>query len=158
MTINMSELVRGGTMCLSQAGIKLYASDKNDIEIAAPNGAGIDFAINGVLYHKADADGIEVSAAIQAELTSCLYVFCIDAAGAITTVKGTEVTTADVTSGKSVLTWPVPTVDTCGFAAVRIDAATAGVTFTLGTDDFDKANITATFYNLFAVPDTPITS
>ncbi|MCK4789178.1 MAG: hypothetical protein KAV87_35880 [Desulfobacteraceae bacterium] len=156
MTINMSELVRGGTICLSQSAVAMD-TDENDILMAAPNGAGTDFAINGILYHKADGTGIEVSAAIQAALTSCLYLFCLSTAGAVTVVKGTEVTTADITSGKSVLTWPVPTADTCCFGAVRIDTA-AAVTFTMGTDDFSKASVTDTFYSLMAVPDTPLTS
>lgn len=156
MTVNMSELVKGGTFCLSRSAVAID-SDANDILMAAPNGAGTDFAINGILYHKADGTGIEVEAAVQAALTTCLYVFCLSTAGAVTTVKGTEVLTADLSANKKVLTWPTPTVDTCCFGAVKI-ATAADVTFTMGTDDFDTTGVTDTFYSLFAVPDTPMTS
>ena len=50
--LNLSELIKGGTLCLSKAG--LVKGSTSTISIAAPNGAGVDFAIGGLLYHKAD--------------------------------------------------------------------------------------------------------
>ncbi len=144
MTINMSELVRGGTFCLSKAGLAVD-TDENDLKIAAPNGAGVDYVINGILYHKADTTGIDTNtASIQAASTSCLYLVCLDSSGTLSIVKGDEVATADITSGKEVLTWPTPTEDTCCIGAIRIDTAT-DVTFTMGTDDYDKTGVTDTW-------------
>ena len=153
-----SEFVRGGTLCLSMAGIKIGNGDTKDLDIAAPNGAGVDFAINGYLYHKADAADIAITAAAaQAALTSCLYLVTLTTAGTLATVKGTERLTADITSGKYVLEWPAPAEDTCPIAAVRVDTDD-GYTFTAGTTDFDAAGITDTYYDLFAVPDAVITA
>lgn len=155
--LNLSELVRGGTVCLSKAGIKIGNSDAKDLDIAAPNGAGVDYAINGIAYHKADAADIAITAATaQAELTSCLYLVCLNSSGTLSTVKGTEVTTADIGVTK-VLDWPSPAANTCPIAAVRVDTA-EGYTFTAGTTNFSATGITDTYYDLFAVPDQPLRS
>ena len=98
MTLNLNdEAVRGGTLCLSKAGLA-EGTNANTIKTAAPNGAGVDYVINGVLYHLTDADNIAMTAlAQQAELTTCIYLVCVNAAGDVSIVKGTEVTTADIT-------------------------------------------------------------
>lgn len=155
---NLSELARGGTVCLSKAGIAIGSGDAKDLDIAAPNGAGVDFAINGLIYHKADAADIAITAATaQAVSTSCIYLVCLNSSLALSTVKGTEVLTADITSGKKVLDWPLPGEDVCPIAAVRIDTSSS-VTFTAGTTDFSAAGVTDTYYDLFLVPDAPLTS
>jgi len=152
------EMIRGGTLCLSKAGLKIGNSDTKDVDIAAPNGAGVDFCINGINYHKADAADIAITAGdVVAALYSVILLVCLDSSGTLSTVRGDEVLTADITSGKEPLTWPQPVDDTCPIGAVRVDVAT-GYTFTPGTTDFDAAGITDTYYDLFAVPDTPITS
>lgn len=156
--MNVSELVRGGTFCLSKAGLAIGSGTASALDQAAPNGAGVDFVINGILYHLADAADIAITAATaQAVSTSCIYLVCLSTAGALTTVKGTEVLTADITSEEKVLTWPVPTANTCCIGAVRVDCD-ATHTFTAATTDFSAAGITDTYYDLFAVPDTPLTS
>jgi hypothetical protein len=150
--LNLSELVRGGTLCLSKAG--LHKGTTNTIDIAAPNGAGVDFCIGGKLYHKPEVDTITVTAcASQADLTSCLYLVQLDTAGtpAVTVLKGVEVLTANV--GLTPLEWPVPTAGKCPIGGFRID--TGGAVFVAGTTTFDTAN-TATFYDFMAVPDAPI--
>jgi len=157
MTINMSELVRGGTVCLNTAALAVGSSGAT-IDIAGTDPAGVNFCINGIMYWKANAASEDPSDnSVQAELTSCLYLVCLDYEGTLTTVKGTEVVTADITSEEKVLTWPIPTEDTCCIGAVRVDTDD-GYTFTMGTTELSAAGITDTYYNLFAVPDTPLTS
>ena len=149
--LDRSELVRGGTLCLSKAG--LHAGSTTSIDILAPNGAGVDYAIAGVLYHEADSNtNAPTACALQAALTSCLYLVQLDTAHAITVIKGTEVLTADV--GLVPLVWPAPTAGKCPIGGFRIDTAD-GYTFTSGTTTFNSNN-TATFYDFMAVPDAPI--
>lgn len=158
------EIPRGGTICLSKAGLAIGNSDKNDVDIAAPNGAGVDYAINGYLYHKADAADIAVSVTdedgtavtTQADLTTCIYIAQLDSSGTLTFIKGTEVLTAQLTAGNKRLVWPSQTADTCVIGAIKI--ATSGTTFTFGTDDFDTAGITDTYYDLMTLPPNPRTS
>jgi len=153
---NLSELARGGTICLSHAG--LNSSDEK-IDVAAPNGAGIDYCINGVFYHEADADdNANVTAdTAQAALTTCIYLVTLSTTHVLATVKGTEVTTADIASGKSVLNWPQPAVNTCPIGAAKVVVAT-GYTFTPGTTEFDATGITTTWVNFMCIPDKPVTS
>jgi len=158
MTINMNELPRGGTVCLSQGGLAEGTNDST-IKILALNGAGIDFAIKGILYHKASTDNIDPTAcAVQADDTTCLYLVTLTTAGVVDTIKGTEVTSASLTAGTNVLRWPTPAVDTCAFGAFKI--ATDGATFTVGTDDLtdDISGGSVVYYDLFGVPVAPLTS
>jgi len=151
---NISEQVRGGTVCLSKAGL-VVAGTTSKARTNAPNGAGVDFAINGKIYHLPDADNnIVFTAATQAALTTCLYLVCIDYANTITVIKGTEVVTADLTAGKIALTWPMPTVGLCPIGAIKVVATAV---FIAGTTALGTGNA-VTYYDLFAVPDTPITS
>ena len=155
---NLSELPRGGTMCLSKTGL---ISTDAAMDIVSPNGAGIDFAIGGVLYHAADQTDTAITACDeQAVLTTCIYLVCMAAAvspGTMSVVKGTEVLTADIASDKCVLTWPQPLVNTCPIGAFKVVLAGAA-TFTSGTTQVDDANVTTTFCDLFVVPDKPVTS
>lgn len=152
------EQLRGGTLCLSKAGLA-EGTDDATIKIAADNGAGVDYCINGILYHKADTDNIDpTSCTEQADATTCLYLVTLNSSGTVDTIKGTEVTTADLTAGNEVLRWPVPAVNTCPIGAIKI--ATSGAAFQVGVDDItdDISSGTVTFYNLFAVPAAPLTS
>jgi hypothetical protein len=157
MTDNLSgEMVRGGTVCMVKAGLGI-GSTPAQLSIAAPNGAGVDYCINGYAYHLADDASVAMSAmAVQADLTSCLYLVLLDSSGTLTTVKGEEELTADVTSNKNVLAWPQPTEDTCPIGAFRVD--NDGGTFTGGTTSLAAGTVTDTYYDFFAIPDSPITS
>ena len=159
MTINLNEIPRGGTICLSKAGLAIGGTDKATLAIAAPNGAGVDFAINGVLYHKADAaDALALTAAVvQPVLTKCIYLVCLSIAGALTTVKGTAVLTADLTAGTKVLDFPAPTVDTCCIGYIKVALANAA-TFTAATTNLNATDVTATYVDLLTVPVSPLTS
>ncbi len=133
---------------LGKAGLAV-ATTTTQVQIAAPNGASLDFAIDGVAYHKADTDNIAVTAhAQQAVSTSCLYLVQLDSAGALSTKKGVERLTADLGDNLS-LQWPAPDADRCPIGGYKI-ATNASTTFTNGTTAFDAAGITDTFYD-FAV-------
>ncbi len=154
---NLSELVRGGTFCLSKAGMAEGTNDST-VKINAPNGAGVDFCINGIMYHKADTDNIAPTAcAVQALGTSCLYIFTLDDDGLLDTVKGVEVLAADLAAGK-VLHWPQPAALTAAIGGMKI--RTGATAFTVGVDDLtdDIGTGAVTYYDFFAVPDAPQTS
>ena len=155
---NLNEIVKGGTFCLSKAGLKIGNGDAKDVDIAAPNGAGVDFCINGVLYHKADAADIPLTVhAAQAALTTCIYLVCLNASGTLSSVKGTEVLTAELTAGNKVLQFPAPVADTCPIGYVKV-ATAAATTFTTGTTELSAAGITDTYVDLFAIPVSPLTT
>jgi len=150
--LNLTEQVRGGTFCLSKAGLA-EGTNANTIQIAAPNGAGIDFAIAGKLYHKADTDNIAMTAlTIQPALYTCLYLVQINVDGTVSMVKGTQILTADV--GREPLNYPELTAANCPVGVIRI-ATASGYTFTSGTTDLSATGITATYEDVFAVPDAP---
>jgi hypothetical protein len=141
---------RGGTLCLSKAGLA-EGTNAATIKTAAPNGAGIDYMIGGKLYHKADTDNIAMTAcAAQADLTSCLYLVSIDASGNVKLTKGSEVVTASIGGGKSSLAWPKCPANECPIGGVRIDLS--GGTFTSGTTDLSGAGVTDTWYDFGLVP------
>lgn len=149
---------RGATACFASAGLA-EGTNAATIKIAAPNGAGIDFAVNGLGYHKADTDNISVTAHTQqAVSTKCLYLVSINSSGTVSTTKGDEVLTADLTAGTKVLHWPKPVVDKCPIGAYKIETD-ASTTFTNATTDIGAAGITSTFYNFVGgMPDDPLAS
>lgn len=146
----------GFTGCLAKAGLK-EGSNSATIEIAAPNGAGIDFAINGKGYHKADTDNISVTAhAQQADDTTCLYLVQIDSDGTVSTKKGKEVATDDLAHAGS-LQWPTPDEDKCPIGGYKVTCD--GSAFTNGTTDHSAANITVNYIDfLVGLPERPETA
>ncbi len=158
MTLNISELVRGGTLCLSKAGLAEGTND-HTVKTAAPNGAGVDFAIDGILYHLTDADNIDPTECDEQALgTTCLYLITLNSSETLDTVKGTEVDNDDLSAGNVVLQWPTPAASTCPIGAIKI--ATGTTAFQVGVDDLtdDIGTGTVTYYDLLAVPPGPQTS
>jgi hypothetical protein len=152
-----SERLKGITACFSKAGLA-EGTSANTIKTAAPNGAGIDFAINGLAYHKADTDNIAMTAlAAQAALTTCLYAVWINSSGTVSLTKGTEVTTASLTSGTNVLKPPADEADKCLLGYMKIALANAA-TFTSGSTDLSATDVTATFYDAIGGIVRPMTS
>lgn len=149
---------RGATACFAKAGLA-EGTNANTIKINAPNGAGIDFAINGIAYHKADTDNIAVTAhSVQAVSTKCLYLVQIDSSGTVSTKKGTEVLTADLTAGTTVLQWPTPDANKCPIGAYKIETD-GSTTFTNNTTDLGAAGITDTYYDFAGgMPNAPLTA
>jgi len=148
----------GMSACFASAGLAEGAA-ANTIKIAAPNGAGVDFCIDGIAYHKADTDNIAVTAhAQQAVATKCLYLVQIDSNGDVTTKKGTEVLTADLTAGTKVLQWPDVDDDNAAIGGYKVET-NASTTFTNGTTDLGAGGITDTYYNFMGSgPLAPLTS
>lgn len=154
---NLDSSMRGGTACFSKAGLGI-GSTATQVKIAAPNGAGVDYAIDGVMYHKADAATVAITAADeQAAGTVCLYLVCLDADGTLSTVKGTEVDSDDLTAGSEVIDWPTPTASTCPIGAVKV-TTNSSTTFTAGTTALSATGVTDVYIDLFAVPTAPLTS
>ena len=157
MSLNLNDNNRGGTFCLSNAGLAI-GSTASQIAIAAPNGAGVDYCIKGISYYKADAATAAITAAgTQAVLTTCLYVICLNAAGTVSSVKGREVLNADLAAGTDVLEWPEVDEDVCPIGVVKVKCESTA-TFTAGTTLFSAANVTDTYYNLFTIPSEPLTA
>ena len=151
--------LKGGTGCLNKAGLGI-GSTPAELSIAAPNGAGVDYMIDGYAYHLADDGTVVMTAmAVQAVSTSCLYLVMLDSSGTLSTVKGTERLTVDITSGKYPLEWPqVNAVTKAAIGAFRVDTD-GSTTFTGATTDLDDGGVTDTYYDFgIGVPDNPITS
>jgi hypothetical protein len=109
--------------------------------------AATDYAINEQLYSKAITDNIALTAcAVQAIGTTAMYSLFMNAAGTVTTVKGTE----QKTGTKQPLSWGVQPADTVMFGAIKVVNATN--TFTAGTTDLSASGVTATYYNVMAQP------
>lgn len=147
----------GSTACLSKAGLA-EGTNSATIKILAPNGAGVDFTIHGVCYHKADTDNIAVTAhASQADLTTCLYLVQLDSAGTLSTKKGKEVLTASLAHLDS-LQWPLPDTDKCPIGGYKVKNA-SGAVFTNGTTDFSASNVTVNYKDFaLGMPDAPETA
>ena len=160
MAGNTLEIPRGATMCLTKAGLAIGDGAKTGPAIVSPVGAGIDFVINGIAYHKADAATVlPLSAAtVQPVLTTCLYLICVNASLAVTSVQGTPVLSADLAAGNATLDIPEPTAGTCPIGAVKV-ACTVAATFTPGTTALDASDIVETYYDFAGgLPSRPFTS
>lgn len=145
-----NDRLKGVTAAFSKAGLA-EGTNAACIKTNAPNGAGTDFAINGIGYHKADTDNIAMTAlAVQADLTTCLYGIWIDSAGAVSITKGTAVLTADLTNDSAFPPLPVDVADKCQLGVMRI--VMSGGTFTCGTTDLSGAGVTATFFDALGGP------
>ena len=146
-----SEAVRGGTLCLSKAGVA-EGGTAQKIKTAAPNGAGTDFAINGILYHLVDVDDFwTMSGDAMAIASECLWLLCINAAGTMSVVQGDTVTTANIDSGYTPLRWPGVGPTVCPLGGVKV--VTVASIFTPGTTALTG---TATYYDFLAIPEQDI--
>lgn len=153
------EVARGFTGMLNAAGLGI-GSTPAELSIAAPNGAGIDYAIDGLAYHLADdasTASIPAALAVQAADTTCLYLVSVDSSGTLSVTKGTEVLNTALAAGTAVLPWPEPVDNKCPIGCVKVK--TVAVTFTAATTDFDASGITDTYYNFGGgMPQAPLTS
>jgi hypothetical protein len=151
---NFNNGIRGGTVCLGNAGLVMDTDGEEDVETTA----NFPYAINGLVYTCTSDDGdVKFDGNTVTAGYTALFLVCIDADGDITVVKGTEVDNDDITAGTKVLHWPVPTANTCPIGAVKIKNASSAV-FTGGTTDLDATDITTTCYNFFTIPEAPLAS
>ncbi|NOQ36070.1 MAG: hypothetical protein GQ569_09265 [Methylococcaceae bacterium] len=145
---NMGYGNRSGSLVFGNAGIA-EGTNAATAQIAT----AFDFTINGMFYTKAITDNIALTAtAQQAAETTCLYALSIDAAGAVTTTKGVEVSTTELANGQAGLTYPTTCPDDEAVFGVIKVATAAATTFTTGTTDLGAAGITDTYYNVSALP------
>ena len=150
-----AEQVRGITACFSTATLAIGGTTSK-VKFTAPNGAGIDFSINGIMYHKADADNVwTLSGDTMADASDCIFLLCLNASGTMSVVQGTVILSADIASGAKVLNWPQYDADVCPVGAVRV--TTDGATFVPGTTALNSNNYD-TYINLSTVPMAPLTS
>lgn len=152
-----NERLKGITACFSKAGLA-EGTNAGTIKIVAPNGAGVDFAINGLAYHKADTDNITMTAcAAQAVLTTCLYAVWLNSSGDLSVTKGDEVLNTDLAAGTAVLHPPADVADKCMIGMFKIKCENAA-TFTSGTTDLGAADVTDTYYDVIGGIVRPLTS
>lgn len=103
----------------------------------------IDFMIGGQFYSKAATDNIAFTAtAVQADLTTCMYLVTIISDGTVTVTKGTE----QVTGSGLPLLWPTVPASSAVIGAIKV--VSSGATFTGGTTDLGAGTVTDTYYNL----------
>ena len=143
----------GGTFCLSKAGLAIGGT-ATKAKIAAPNGAGVDFCIDGKLYHKADTDDcILFTGLTQAANTTCAYFVCLNASGTVSVVQSDEVDATLYAGGDVVIPLPDIGSDVCpiGYILLTVTAA-----FTGATTELSAATVTDTYVDLFAMPSRPL--
>jgi len=102
--------------------------------------ATLDFVIDDALYSFAASTSIAIATAPAAQVatTSCIYLASIDAAGAITWTKGTNVAHGSTPS------CPAVPADTCPIAEIKVDLTGAASSFTLGTTANNATGTTVT--------------
>ncbi len=156
MSNNLNNGGFGLTACSNKAGLTVGGTSTK-VKIATPDGtSGVCYSIDGINYYKADTDNLVLTAAsAQAAGTDCLYLICLDSSGTLSSVKGTEVDSDDLSNDVTVLQWPAPDDDTCPIGAVRVTTGSS-TTFTAGTTALDAAGITDTYYDLKTIPSEPI--
>ena len=136
-----------GNMCFTAAGLA-EGTNANTIQTAAI----ANYSIDGVLYTKAITDNIAMTAAAaQADLTTCMYLVSIDAAGAVTITKGEEASTLAIAAGTAEAKLPDLPDAQCALGAFKI--VLSGGTFTSGTTDLSGTGVTDTFYDYSIMPD-----
>lgn len=150
------QAVRGGNFCLSKAGLAMGSANAT-AKIAETNSQGIDFVIDGVVYHQADEDSSTV--VLPTETLTALYtnifLVSINASKDIEVISGTEVLTADLDAERATLAWPTPTNGYCPIGAILIDAGSGD--FAVGSDALTGDTETVEYIDLFSVPAEPIT-
>lgn len=131
--------------CRKPATLTLEAGDKNDVET---QGVTVDTVIDGRFYSaSALADEnvtifrSEDDSTLQAADTTCYYVFTIDTSDNVRAYKQAD----------DIAEYPaIPESGEAPFAVLKV--VTVGVTFTLGTTDYDASGVTSTFTDVRNVP------
>lgn len=154
-----SLIPRGVTAAFASAGLA-EGTNANTFKIAAPNGAGVDFAIDSLGYHKADTDNIAFSAGHSeiADLYTGIFLVQVDSGGTVSTKQGTSVLTAKLEVGDEALYFPEADAGKCPLGAIRVKNA-SGSGWTAAADDLGEASVTDTYYNFVGgVPARPLGS
>jgi hypothetical protein len=158
MSQNASDFLRDGTLALSKAGLA-EGTNANTFQINAPNGAGVDYAIKGRTYHKADTDNLAFSDGHTALAASqqCVFGVQLDTSGNVTTKQSNIVDTADLEAGNDQLHWPVADDNKVIVGYIRVETSDSGA-FTPGSTDLGDAQVTDTYYDVMLPPAAPLAS
>lgn len=139
------QTIRGLTGPLSKAGLA-EGTNANTFKIAATDPAGVHFAIEGLAYYKANTDNLAFSAgSAVADLSACLFLVQINAAGTVSTKQGNAELSADLANGKVALHAPEADADKAPLGLIKV--VTSGGTFTPGSTDLGAASVTDTYYD-----------
>lgn len=120
--------------------------------------AVVGYSVKGQRYTKAATDNIAFAAAtgadafvVQPDLTTCYYLFLIDAAGNVVVVQGRDSSKA-VAKGKP-KPGEIPLVPSNNYAVIGVmKLVTNGGTFTPAVTDLSGAGITDTYANCGLIP------
>ena len=151
--VNATERILHGTRNYASGAVALGTNTAKIKTVAA-----INYCINGLLFAKAATDDLFVFttlAPVQAALTTCYYLLCLDAAGASVVVNGVPMATAAIstTNYPAVPATPidangVPTACPIAIAKVVLGATS----FIPGTTLLGAANVTTTLSNVSVMP------
>lgn len=146
-------LTFGGNFTLASAALAQGTA------AAAINHGAFAYANDGQIRSQSAGTSVAYSAGMPnvSPASTRLFLWCVNAAGTVSSVAGPEVLTADLTAGRAALQYPVAPRGTTPFGATRVQNASASP-FVPGTTAHNAANITTTYINLFSVPAEPIRS
>ena len=135
--------------CYSKAGLAEGTSAAK-FKILAPNGAGIDYSIKGVMYHKADTDDLSLSTGTTITgPAECIFGILIDSSGNVTSVQGPIKTIGD---DSKVLAWPPSNDDDkCLIGGIVVSVADT-YSFIPNTTDLGATGITDTYVDCDGLP------
>lgn len=169
MSINQSGAAFGSNMNFSKAAVVAGTTTTLTSTVAAM------FSIAGKLYTKAaftnsaspTTDAVTGAAFVPLPIPTatvlpkqCLFVICLDTAGAIKVVQGPMVNAIDVTNKLSAVHFPSIPDTLCPIAYEMVTAASTQVaTWTFGTNNHaGVTGITTAFADLSSIPGAPLTA
>lgn len=132
---------------LASAGVVIGTSSAAQVKwgssiVASVNGKIVTVTTNEVAFTATTHD-IAASASVVRE---AVYAVCVDAAGTVTLVKGTE------SSGAGTALWPAAPTDKAVVGGVRVAVAAGATPFDASTDLLSAGHITDTYYNVVCSP------
>ena len=133
-----------GNRALNYVGLLIGTTDTSTVDYDA-----FDFLIGGRAYEQAGGTTAALAVldyygdtVVQAAGTTCFYLVTVNAAGTENVIKGKD---------DEIVNLPgIPDTE-CLIGIIKI-VTDATHTFTIGTDDFDGAGITDTFYDYIHAP------
>jgi len=163
MSTNLTGAAFGGNICVSKAGLAAGTTTTSTI------GADTNYAIAGRMYTKSSASNATTpttdhatGAAFRALAANqaCIFVYALDAAGAIKVIQGPIVSLSDVTGKLSAVHFPGVPDDVCPIGYLYAQAgATLSGTWLFGTNNLSSVTgMTYTFRDLAVLPAAPITA
>jgi hypothetical protein len=163
MTTNANGALQGGNINFGKPAVA--AGTTTTISVVAAT----DFSIAGHMYAKAIAangaaptlDSITgVAFKPLSANQACIFVICLDSAGALRATQGPIVALSDVTGKLAAVHFPQVPEELCPIAYLYAQAGTTAVgTWTFGVNNMSGVTgMTYTFRDLAILPATPITA